>query len=438
WFYNAGEGGSQALLLGFPKGGVERAPNYRLVVDMNAGSTIELTIPSPAGGEATATCEVKPISGAAPEYSWNCADDGNLVLTIAAGGAPCAAEFSNFVYTATAPLSLEPTRKVQGLDPIETSPDFRPALENALVEWDWAMQDGVGTEREPRTYAQALELRLPQGRALLDDLTAALDEGAFDNLTAYDVNLEANLDSFAPKLAEYEKAWNDFEKRFEAVKTTNDDEAARELWREMRTKKREILLSSPLFQFDKMLFFKHAPGVMSHQLTQVYGYCARPGGGIYLLEKPGKSMKTRAITPKNLPLGSYMTPELTFDGKDLYFAYCETPTTPNTWRAPDVMDRRFHLYKMPVDGGDAARLTDGDFDDFAPLCLPDGDLIFSSTRRGGFHRCGGGPCYVYTLARCGGDGSEPHSISFHETNEWFPTLMRDGRVVYTRWDYVDR
>ena len=30
------------------------------------------------------------------------------------------------------------------------------------------------------------------------------------------------------------------------------------------------------------------------------------------------------------------------------------------------------------------------------------------------------------------------TISFHETNEWDPTVLADGRIVYTRWDYVDR
>ena len=29
-------------------------------------------------------------------------------------------------------------------------------------------------------------------------------------------------------------------------------------------------------------------------------------------------------------------------------------------------------------------------------------------------------------------------ISFHETHEWDPAVLNDGRVIYTRWDYVDR
>ena len=32
----------------------------------------------------------------------------------------------------------------------------------------------------------------------------------------------------------------------------------------------------------------------------------------------------------------------------------------------------------------------------------------------------------------------PHASRFHETNEWHPSVLDDGRIVYTRWDYVDR
>jgi len=64
--------------------------------------------------------------------------------------------------------------------------------------------------------------------------------------------------------------------------------------------------------------------------------------------------------------------------------------------------------------------------------------LFLSTRRGGFHRCGRGPCAVYTLCLAGPDGSNPHPISYHETQEWDPAILHDGRIAYTRWDYVDR
>ena len=309
------------------------------------------------------------------------------------------------------------------------------------------MQDGLGVPREPRDYKEVLRQRLPEGRSLLNELRKTFETENYESLTPYDGEIADKFDAFEEKLVSFEKKWTEFEDQYSFLtqNETASEDQYEELWRSMHELKREILIDSPFFQFGSLLFMKHAPGVMSHQLTQVYGYCARPGGGVYLLDAPGKSMRTRDITPTNLPLGSYMTPELSFNGDTLFFAYCETPSSPTLWRDPETMSRRFHLYKMPLNvnttgdsHGEALQLTNGDYDDFSPLVMPDGDLVFCSTRRGGFHRCGGGPCYVYTLARAKSDGSDPHPISFHETNEWFPTLAHNGRIVYTRWDYVDR
>jgi hypothetical protein len=36
------------------------------------------------------------------------------------------------------------------------------------------------------------------------------------------------------------------------------------------------------------------------------------------------------------------------------------------------------------------------------------------------------------------DGSDLITLSYHETNEWHPSVTHDGKLIYTRWDYVDR
>ncbi len=63
-----------------------------------------------------------------------------------------------------------------------------------------------------------------------------------------------------------------------------------------------------------------------------------------------------------------------------------------------------------------------------------------STRRGGFTRCNNAwePITVYTMHRMDADGRGIRAISFHETNEWHPSVLPDGRIAYSRWDYVDR
>jgi len=276
---------------------------------------------------------------------------------------------------------------------------FNSALaDEALIERDWRMQDGIGTERNPSTYAAAIELLLKRGDALIADLGATGSEVA-----------EWNRWRHAPR--------------------------TEETWRRLHQLRRRIALSNPLARVGPLLFVKQVPSSFSHQLTQYPGSCARPGGGIFVLDEPGVSMRCRQLAA-SLPTGSYQHPEVSYDGKRILFAYCRVEKAPAN--REEHADHFFHLYEMNADGSGLRQLTDGPFDDFAPRYLPDGRIVFTSTRRGGFHRCGRGPCPTYTLAIAEADGSNPRTISFHETHEWDPAVLNDGRVIYTRWDYVDR
>ena len=56
-------------------------------------------------------------------------------------------------------------------------------------------------------------------------------------------------------------------------------------------------------------------------------------------------------------------------------------------------------------------------------------------------RCGGGPerpVAVYTLHTINADGSDLCAISPFEMFEWTPEIAHDGRILHSRWDYVDR
>ncbi|NQU54586.1 MAG: hypothetical protein HQ522_18855, partial [Bacteroidetes bacterium] len=83
--------------------------------------------------------------------------------------------------------------------------------------------------------------------------------------------------------------------------------------------------------------------------------------------------------------------------------------------------------------------TDGAWNDVHPCWMPDGKILFISERRGGFLRCSGSrPCPNFTMHAMDADGSNIVRISHHETNEWHPSINNDGKILYTRWDYVDR
>jgi hypothetical protein len=315
------------------------------------------------------------------------------------------------------PLRALPEASSGDVYPPPLLPALRPAMETMLIEWDWRMQDGIGTEREPVTYGTAIERILARGDRLVADLQGG---GALPVET----------------LASWQ-ALRDRYSTLAGAATDAQDPAWEQLWRETHQLRRQIALANPLADVGPLLFTKHVSSDMSHQLTQYYGRCARPGGGLFVLDSPGQSMAARSLTAGQLPEGSYMQPEVTYTGDRILFAFCAvTSMIPKT--DPGRLERFYHLYEIQPDGTGLRQITEGPYNDFSPKELPSGKLIFISTRRGGFHRCGAGPCEVYTLATAEADGSEPRTISYHETQEWDPAVLEDGRVIYTRWDYVDR
>lgn len=299
--------------------------------------------------------------------------------------------------------------------PPRVLPVMRPAIEQALVEWDWRMQDGLDTPREPSTYAAAVEKTFQRGEALIS------------HLQSHGVPLEAEAGRWTALWAQ----WRELGKAGKAEESVWED-----LWRRVHLLRRQIALENPLAQVGPLLFVKQVPGIFSHQLTQYYGRYARPGGGIFVLDAPGQSMRCRQLAQSELPLGSYQHPEVSYDGEQVLFAFCRVETTPRDFSAH--ADCFYHLYRMAADGSDLRQLTDGPFDDFTPRYLPDGKIVFISTRGFGHSRCGPAfsPAYKLTVAEA--DGSHPRLISFHETHEWDPAVLSDGRLIYTRWDYVDR
>ncbi|MHC4250570.1 MAG: HzsA-related protein [Planctomycetota bacterium] len=100
-------------------------------------------------------------------------------------------------------------------------------------------------------------------------------------------------------------------------------------------------------------------------------------------------------------------------------------------------DMSFHLYEVNVDGTDWKQLTFGDYDDLDPIYLPDGHIMFSTTRGNTYVRCGPDfPSFI--LARCDADGRNIYIISHGNEPDYLPSLLNDGRVIYSRWEYTDK
>ena len=326
--------------------------------------------------------------------------------------APEVAEFSKCLQTASAEC-LDVSRSSGQLPEV-------PELDYwAMIQDDWRQADKL--EETPQAYAAATDRHIQKARRLMVDL-----RGLPDN----------------PLLATQAKQLERIE--YEAETSGLSLDARRALYHRTRWLKRRITLANPLLDFGELLFVKRVPTSYSHLVMQYYGWRARPGGGIFILEKPGRSLRCRDILDGQLSSGSVLEPRLSYDARRIVFSFVDGAG--KQFDAAGILNDTdegfYHLWEVNVDGSGLRRITSGPYDDLMPTYLPDGRIVFSSTRRRGYARCFGGAFsrrwHVYTLHRVDPDGSNLRTLSFHDTNEWFPTISNRGHVLYARWDYIDR
>ncbi|MCX6899300.1 MAG: discoidin domain-containing protein [Verrucomicrobia bacterium] len=262
------------------------------------------------------------------------------------------------------------------------------------------------------------------------------------------------------------KALRQLGDRLKQLPADATDEIRQRLYLDARWAARKLALRNPLLDFNAIVFAKAAPTQFPHMSDQFYGWWSRPGGGVFVLEDfKGPQPKLRCLT-SNMPPGSFVRPELSYDGKKVLFAYCRFyPHVPElkdkVTKSNLPEDAFYHIYEMNLDGSRRRQLTRGRYDDFDARYLPDGDIVFLSTRKGTFLqcsqantaattgadlpdsyvRCGGGdfrPVPVFTLHAMDARGGSLRPLSAFENFEWTPAVAADGRILYTRWDYIDR
>lgn len=207
-------------------------------------------------------------------------------------------------------------------------------------------------------------------------------------------------------------------------------EKHRELFWRTRLAKREVFFRDPeLAALERLLFLKRQPFEPSHNYSDLFDSQGAPGGGICVLEIPRRDGRlrpgeARVITLFDSTNGIARDPALSFDARQVYFGY-----------RPSKQDY-YHLWRINVDGSGARRLTDGPFHDFYPCPLPDGGLAFMSTRCKARFLCWRPQAFV--LFRMMPDGREIQPLSHANLSEWTPTVMRDGRLLWMRSEYVDK
>ena len=122
--------------------------------------------------------------------------------------------------------------------------------------------------------------------------------------------------------------------------------------------------------------------------------------------------------------GGVRDPQVHYEGKRIVFSYRKGGIDP------------YHLYEINTDGTGLKQLTDGNYDDIEPTYMPDGTIVFCSSRCKRWVNCW--LTQVAVLYRCDADGSNIRQLSSNNEHENTPWPLPDGRILYQRWEYTDR
>ncbi|MDP8243935.1 MAG: discoidin domain-containing protein [Candidatus Hinthialibacter antarcticus] len=177
----------------------------------------------------------------------------------------------------------------------------------------------------------------------------------------------------------------------------------------------------------EIVFSTRADGNDGHWYANI-GYWAYDENDM-LYGKGGRLCKLNIETGKmdvlmDDPEGTVRDPVVHYDGEKVLFS----------WRKSG--SKIFHLYECNLDGGDITQLTDGEYDDFEPCYLPDGGIVFVSCRGKRWVNCW--LTQVAILYRCDGDGGNVQQLSANIEHDNTPWVLPDGRILYQRWEYIDR
>jgi len=122
--------------------------------------------------------------------------------------------------------------------------------------------------------------------------------------------------------------------------------------------------------------------------------------------------------------GGIRDPHVHYNGTTVLFSYRPAGTD------------YYNLYEIQSDGTGLHQVTEGPYDDFEAAYLPTDDIVFVSTRSKRWVGCW--KTQVGTLFRCDRRGKNIYPLSFNLEHDNTPAMLPDGRILHTRWEYVDR
>lgn len=151
---------------------------------------------------------------------------------------------------------------------------------------------------------------------------------------------------------------------------------------------------------------------------------AKDGSRLLKIDFDAKGNPSQTILLE-LPKGIIRDVEASYDASHILFSMRKS------------FEDSYHIYEMDLKSRKIKQLTRlAEVSDIDPIYLPDGDIAFASTRAAKY--CGCNRHIMCNLYKMSPDGANITQIGNSIEFEGTPSITRDGKILYTRWEYVDR
>ncbi len=199
--------------------------------------------------------------------------------------------------------------------------------------------------------------------------------------------------------------------------------------------------------FDEILFVKRKPYSSDHYYTDINNGTSPdrflPENSIRVVNVRTRQERP-VVTAAQLPGGKGFIGKisLSFDAKKILFDFRENPSSGfRIWEVGIDGSGLRQVLRSPEDEAEKVARWGRPWhtDDIHPNYLPDGRIIFSSTRSEHTVLCGGSAALVApTLHTMDADGKNVTQLTKSPVSEFCPVVLSDGRVMYHRWEYIDK
>ncbi len=313
----------------------------------------------------------------------------------------------------------------------EPEPMPRSAASRAAIERDWMLQDYMSV-----LLPAALEAEKQQWREkFVTARESKADPPVLRHLACFlsptDAAVEQRMVAQVLKEVPNRQALAEELEKLTASRVPGIDPRWKALYLQSCEARRHVRLKTLVERFTEFVFILSPQVKNSWKYTEVLSDPQtdrhrdyRPGSSLNRLRIEGLYGTVRPLIEDQN--GIVRNPDVSFDGRTILFS----------WKQSDRGDD-YHLYELAVNGGDVHQITHGaGLADYEGVYMPDGNIVFSSTRCSQTVDCNW--VEVSNLYLTDPAGSFVRRIGFDQVHTIFPTLSDDGRVLYTRWEYNDR